>query len=95
MDGVELPDHSSFVFIRDAMLLQDKVAVVTGSANGIGRAIAVRLAQEGADLAVLDREADALKETGDAVRQLGRRCHEVVLDMTGQTLVANGGRSFN
>jgi acetoacetyl-CoA reductase/3-oxoacyl-[acyl-carrier protein] reductase len=64
------------------MLLKDKIVVVTGAANGIGRASAVRLAQEGADLAILDREGDALKETGDAVRKLGRRCHEVVLDMT-------------
>ena len=64
------------------MLLKDKIVAVTGSANGIGRAIALRLAQEGADLAILDREGDALKETGTAVRKLGRRCREHVLDMT-------------
>ena len=64
------------------MLLKDKIVAVTGSANGIGRAIALRLAQEGADLAILDREGDALKEVGAAVRKLGRRCREHVLDMT-------------
>lgn len=36
------------------MMLQDKVALVTGAARGIGRAIAVRLAQEGAAVVVAD-----------------------------------------
>jgi len=40
--------------------LADRIAVVTGAANGIGRASALRLAREGADLAVVDREGDAL-----------------------------------
>ena len=53
--------------------LSGKVAFVTGAATGIGRAIAIRLAQEGADLAIMDvNEAEAAK-TAALVREAGRR----------------------
>lgn len=53
--------------------LKDKVAFVSGAATGIGRAIAVRLAQEGAHLAIMDvNEAEAAK-TAALVREAGRR----------------------
>ena len=55
--------------------LQDKVAIVTGGDSGIGRAVAVYFAKEGADVAViyLDEHEDA-EETGRQVEQEGRRC---------------------
>ena len=54
------------------MRLQGKVALVTGSGQGIGRAIAVRLAQEGARVVVEDRsDSDAAEETLAQVRQAG------------------------
>ena len=50
-----------------------KVAVVTGAARGIGRTIALKLAQEGADVAICDLQAEWLAETASAVQALGRK----------------------
>src|SRR5260370_13944617 len=55
------------------MKLEGKVALVTGSAQGIGRAIALRLAQEGADIVVDDRQLEGAQETLKQVQALGRR----------------------
>src|SRR5437868_2751733 len=62
--------------------LSGKIAVVTGSANGIGRASALRLAQEGADVALLDVEDQSLQDVAEAVRALGRRALAQALDLT-------------
>ncbi|QBC32429.1 glucose-1-dehydrogenase [Pandoraea sp. XY-2] len=54
------------------MRMKDTVVLVTGSAQGIGRAIAIRLAQEGARIVVEDRQHNAMAEqTLDAVRAAG------------------------
>ena len=53
------------------MSLQGKVAIVTGAAQGIGRAIAEVLAQAGADIVVADLDPSRSKDTVAAVEQLG------------------------
>lgn len=53
--------------------LNGKVAYIIGGADGIGRAVTLALAQCGVDLAICDYNTEALAETADAVRQLGRR----------------------
>lgn len=53
--------------------LQDQVAVVTGAANGIGRACAVRFAEEGADVVIADLLPEPAEATLAAVEATGRR----------------------
>ncbi|GAB3628979.1 sugar dehydrogenase [Pandoraea terrae] len=59
-----------------------QVAVVTGAAHGIGRAAALRLARDGADVALLDRDADALATLTEDIGAFGRRALPIALDCT-------------
>ena len=65
--------------------LQDKVAIVTGSARGLGAATARRLAQEGAKVVITDISADRAQETAAALRAEGHAAHCVVGDITKAT----------
>ena len=59
--------------LRDSFEMADRVAVVTGSGQGIGRAIAWGLADFGCDLVLNARRLDDLEETAAGVRERGRR----------------------
>jgi NAD(P)-dependent dehydrogenase (short-subunit alcohol dehydrogenase family) len=72
----------------DDVQLRDRIALVTGAAVGIGAAIAETFAQFGADLALCDRNADALSATADRVAASGRRVRSAVLDVRDAEAVA-------
>lgn len=65
----------------DAVRLDGRTVVVTGGANGIGRATALTAARFGADVAVCDRDAAGLDSLASEVTAAGRACTTLVLDV--------------
>jgi dehydrogenase/reductase SDR family member 4 len=61
--------------------VKDKVAIVTGGSKGIGRAIAITLAENGADVAIAARGREALEKTRSEIEATGRRCIALSADM--------------
>lgn len=55
------------------MSINGKVVLVTGAAQGIGRGIALRLAKDGADIALVDLKADKLQDVANEIKALGRK----------------------
>lgn len=64
------------------MRLEGRKALVTGASRGIGRAIAIAYAAEGADVAITARKLESLKDTADAITAKGRRACPVAWDVT-------------
>jgi NAD(P)-dependent dehydrogenase (short-subunit alcohol dehydrogenase family) len=62
--------------------LDNRVAVVTGAASGIGRATALGLAQKGCRVAVADIHEEGLAETARSIRALGRECSTHAVDVS-------------
>src|SRR4051812_4444220 len=53
--------------------LSGRIALITGAAQGLGRAIALAVAEAGADVLLVDRNADGAAKTAAELEQLGRR----------------------
>jgi 2-deoxy-D-gluconate 3-dehydrogenase len=69
--------------------LDGKTAFVTGASRGIGRAIAVALAQAGADVALVARTAEGLADVADDVKAAGRKAVVIPADVTDQSGVTD------
>ncbi|MDY7573942.1 3-hydroxybutyrate dehydrogenase [Actimicrobium sp. CCI2.3] len=72
------------------MLLKDKVAVITGSASGIGKEIAFEYAKEGARVVIADLMLDAAQATADDIIKAGGQAMAVVMDVTSEAQVDDG-----
>ncbi|MSQ32086.1 MAG: SDR family oxidoreductase [Dehalococcoidia bacterium] len=67
---------------QEILGLRDKVAVVTGAGQGIGRAIALLLAKAGANVVAVDIDATGAKDTARAVTKLDRKSMAITADVT-------------
>jgi meso-butanediol dehydrogenase/(S,S)-butanediol dehydrogenase/diacetyl reductase len=80
------------------MRLAEKVAMVTGGGAGIGRAIALAMAREGADVLVADIQLGAAKGVTKEVQDLGRKAAAILVDVSReaqvQEAIADGIRQF-
>jgi NAD(P)-dependent dehydrogenase (short-subunit alcohol dehydrogenase family) len=79
-------------------LLDGKVAIITGASKGIGRALGVRFAKEGAAVICAARSADLVKETTALITKAGGKAIAVVCDLGHedqvQKMVADGVKAF-
>jgi NAD(P)-dependent dehydrogenase (short-subunit alcohol dehydrogenase family) len=68
--------------------LKDRVAIVTGAGRGIGQALALGLAEAGADVAILARTESNLDETAALIEKTGRKALSIPMDITKRDDVA-------
>ena len=64
------------------MRFKDKVALITGGARGIGRAIALAFAREGADIVIADVNQEEAEKTAKDIEALGRKSLPILMDVT-------------
>jgi NAD(P)-dependent dehydrogenase (short-subunit alcohol dehydrogenase family) len=67
--------------------LNGKVAAITGTASGIGKATAIQLAKEGCSCAIADVAEEGLHQTEEEIRALGAAVHSTVIDVSNQEAV--------
>ncbi|TAM43606.1 MAG: SDR family NAD(P)-dependent oxidoreductase, partial [Burkholderiaceae bacterium] len=72
------------------MKMQDKIAIVTGSAAGIGKEIAITYAREGAKVVIADMNKDAAEATAAELRGTGAQAMSVAMDVTDEAAVNAG-----
>ena len=74
-------------------MLEGKVAVVTGASRGIGRAIALTFAREGADVGLIARDKGRLDQVGTEVQAMGRKALALVADVAKEADVERMART--
>jgi NAD(P)-dependent dehydrogenase (short-subunit alcohol dehydrogenase family) len=67
--------------------IDGKVAIVTGASRGIGKAIAMALAEAGANITVIARTKDQLEQTAEEIRKVGRKALAIPIDVSNESLV--------
>jgi len=76
--------------VLDSFSVAGKVALVTGAGRGIGRAIALTLAEAGANVAVFARTAEQIEETAQLIHKLGQKALPIQLDVSKADQIKDG-----
>jgi 3-oxoacyl-[acyl-carrier protein] reductase len=74
--------------------LANQIAVITGAGRGIGRAIALKFAAEGADIAVVSRTAENSEKTAAEIRALGRKAWAYAVDVADANAVTAAAKQI-
>ena len=74
--------------------LANQIAVITGAGRGIGQAIALKFAAEGADIVCVSRTAENAEKVAAAVRALGRQAWGIAVDVSDSRAVAQAGEKI-
>src|ERR1041385_8891391 len=74
--------------------LANQIAVVTGAGRGIGRAIAVQFAKEGADVVCISRTRENSEKAAEEIRALGRKAWPFAVDVADAGAVAAAGEAI-
>ncbi len=69
------------------MLLENKIAVVTGASSGLGKSAAIAMANEGADVVLLARRKERLEETKKEIESIGRKALAISCDVVDEDQV--------
>ncbi len=77
----EMPKKIGEFVMKEPSVI-DQVAIVTGAGQGIGRAIALRLAQDGMHVVVCDIQTDRIESVASEIHALGRKAMPVTIDVT-------------
>ena len=96
-DARERGDHRANVSCQrrggDAMRLKDKIAVVTGGAQGIGRAVALGMGREGAKVVVADLQAEKAQSVANELQALGAEAAAVEVNVANESSVKRMAQS--
>jgi len=71
--------------------LKEKVAIITGSAGGLGKTFALTFAREGALIVIIDINQEEINRTVNEIKALGNKCIGFVCDISKQTQVEETG----
>jgi len=71
------------------MKLKDKIVIITGAGSGIGRAIAIKFAQEGATIVIADLNEELSNELAKEINKIGRQCLVIKTDVANEESVKN------
>jgi len=80
--------------MKNRLRLKEKVAIITGSASGLGKTFALTFAREGAVIVIIDINQEEINRTVNKIKALGNKCIGFVCDISKQTQVEDTAKKI-